>query len=62
MERYTLCSRIGRINTVKMPTLPKAVCRFSAAPVSMPTALFTELEQTILKCIWNKKKKGKRKK
>ena len=54
------CSWIRRMNIVKMSILSKAstnsmqlIYRVTAISIRIPMALFTEIEKTIVKFVWN---------
>ena len=55
-QRNVPCSWVGRINIVKMTTLPNAIYRLSEIRIKLPMAFFKELEQKISQFIWKHKR------
>ena len=48
-------SWVGRINIVKMATLPKAIYRFNVMPIKVSAKFFTDLKRMVLNIIWKSK-------
>ena len=53
--KCVLCSWIGRIDIIKMSTLPEAIYTLNTIPVKIPMTHFAHIEQILKTFIWNHK-------
>ena len=46
------CSRIGRLDIVKMSVFPHLIYRYNAVPIPIPESYFVDINKLILRFIW----------
>lgn len=46
------CSRIGRLDIVKMSVFPHLIYRYNAVPTPVPESYFVDINKLILRFIW----------
>ena len=50
------CSRIGRLDIIKMSVLPILICRFNVIPIKILANYFVDINRLILKFTWRGKR------
>lgn len=55
MDINTLCSWIGRLNTVKMSVIFTLICGFKAVSIKIPSYFFVTVDKLIVKFMWKYK-------
>lgn len=51
--KCTPYSWVGRINIIKMPTLPQTIYRYNEIPIKIPMTFSIDPGEIILKFVWN---------
>lgn len=54
-QRDIPCAWIGRLGMVKMPFLPKMICRFNTFPLTLTGEFFDDIGKLTLRCVYGEK-------